>query len=172
MFLPLSSRKWLRLPSRIALLLGLGALTVAAAKPATAQPDLDKGPVRAPQQSAKSFGEVRIWSDGGRIFFSEGDEPQELRLGDTTEARRLRELLEQDGATVNSPRLLPHRLILVGGGGEAIHWGRAQPPKARSNAGNSAIGSNPNLPANPPTKPPEQAGNADHTNMAGADRLK
>ena len=83
-------RKWLHLPSRIALLLGVGALSGTGAIPAMAEPGLHNGPVRAPQQSAKSFGEVRIWSEDGRIYFSEGgNEPRELQLSDTPEARRL-----------------------------------------------------------------------------------
>src|SRR5205807_6984836 len=70
--LPMSFAKWSRLPRRIAALLGMGALSVAGAQPVAAEPDLGKGPMRVPQQSAKSFGEVRIWSEAGRIYISEG----------------------------------------------------------------------------------------------------
>ena len=119
MSLPFS--KWLRLPSRIALLLGLGALSAAAAK--ADAPEMGNEPARVPQQSAKSFGELRVWSDDGRIFVSDaGREAQEFRLGDTPEARHLRQLLEQSGAAAESPLVLPQRIILVGGGGEGIHW--------------------------------------------------
>jgi hypothetical protein len=119
MFLPFS--KWLRLPGRIALLLGMGALSAAAAKADASE--MGGGPSRVPQQSAKSFGELRVWSDDGRIFISEaGRAAEELRLGDTAEARRLKRLLEEDGAAAESPRVLPQRIILVGGGGEGIHW--------------------------------------------------
>jgi len=77
-----------------------------------------------------SFGEVLIWSEDGRIYFSEsGNKAQELRLGDTPQARHLRELLVREGAVAESPRVLQHRLILVGGGGSAIHWGGAQPSR-------------------------------------------
>jgi hypothetical protein len=134
---PLSLRKWLRLPSRIALLLGVGALSAAGAKAAVAEAHLANGLMRVPQQSAKSFGEVRIWSEAGRIYVSEaGKDAQELPLGDTAEARHLRQLLERDGAAAASPRVLHDRIILVGGGGEGIHWapaGKIDNP-ARANA--------------------------------------
>src|SRR5260370_16111583 len=66
---------------------------------------------------------MRAGTADGRIFVSEaGREAQELRLGDTAEARRLKQLLEQDGAAAESQRVLPQRIILVGGGGEGIHW--------------------------------------------------
>src|SRR6478672_10659923 len=123
----MSFAKWLRFPSRIAVLLGMGALSTTGAPPAIAEPELGKGPMRVPQQSAKSFGEVLIWSEGGRIYFSEsGNEAQELRIGDTPQARHLRELLEREGAVAESPRVLQHRLVLVGGGGSAVHWGGTQ----------------------------------------------
>jgi hypothetical protein len=126
MSLPSSLRKWLCLPSRIALLLGVGALSATAAEAAVAEAHLGDGLMRVPQQSAKNFGEVRIWSEAGRIYVSEaGKDPQELPLGDTAEARHLRQLLERDGAAAASPRVLHDRIILVGGGGEGIHWAPA-----------------------------------------------
>src|SRR5204863_3652707 len=79
MSLPLSWRKWLRLPSRIALMLGVGALSAASAEAAVAEAHLDKRLMRVPQQSAKNFGELRIWTEGGRIYLSEGGrDAQEL----------------------------------------------------------------------------------------------
>ncbi len=136
MFLPLSWRNWLRQPSRIALMLGMGALSAASAEAAVAEAKLGDGLTRVPQQSAKNFGELRIWTEGGRIYLSEGDkDAQELSLADTLEARHLRQLLERDGAAVDSPRVLQHRIILVGGGGDGFHWAPAgnvdNPAKAK-----------------------------------------
>jgi hypothetical protein len=167
-------RKWLRLPSRIALLLGVGALSGTGAIPAMAEPGLHNGPVRAPQQSAKSFGEVRIWSEDGRIYFSEGgNEPRELQLSDTPEARRLRQLLEHEGAVAESPRVLQHRMILVGGGGEAIHWGGAPPSKGRDNAGKpEANNGSDNGARAGKAQASGQVSSAEVPNVVGADRRK
>ena len=174
MSLPLSLPKWLHLLSRIALLLGIGALSGAGATPAIAEPDLHNGPVRAPQQSAKNFGEVRIWSEDGRIYFSEsGNEPQELQLGDAPEARHLRQVLEREGAVAGSPRVLPHRMILVGGGGEAIHWGGAPPSKGRGSAGKpEANNGSDNGARAGKGQSSGQVSGADHANVAGPDRRK
>ncbi|HYU13563.1 MAG TPA: hypothetical protein VEK82_13370 [Stellaceae bacterium] len=157
MFLPFS--KWSRLPSRVALLLGLGALSAAGAKADT--PDLAKEPMRVPQHSAKTFGELRIWNDDGRIFVSEsGREAQELLLGDTAEARHLRQLLARDGAAAESPRILLDRIILVGGGGDGFHWAPADRSKSsgRSEAsGTAGFGAvKPSVPVQ--TAPPENSG--------------
>lgn len=122
--LPSFARKWFGLPSRIALLLGIGAISAAASGQADAAPvDQGRDLTRVPQQSVKTFGELRVWSDGGRIYLSEsGGEARELPLGDTAEARHLRQLLERDGAVAGAPFVLQHRIILVGGGGEGFHW--------------------------------------------------
>jgi hypothetical protein len=86
-----SLSRWMRLPSRIALLLGLGALSASAVQANTAEVNAGNAPLRVPQQSAKSFGDLLIWNDGGRIYLSEsGKEAEELRLGDTAEARHLK----------------------------------------------------------------------------------
>jgi hypothetical protein len=136
---PSSLRKWLCLPSRIALLLGMGALSATGAEAAVAEADLGNGLMRVPQQSAKSFGELRIWSEAGRIYLSEGGkEAQELHLGDTPEARHLRQILDRDGAAVDTPRVFQHRILLVRGGGDGLHWAPAgkadHPAKAKAPA--------------------------------------
>jgi hypothetical protein len=161
----MSFAKWLRLPSRIAVLLGMGALSATGAQPAMAEPELGNGPVRVPQQSAKSFGEVLIWSEDGRIYFSEsGNKAQELRFGDTPQARRLRELLDREGAVAERPRVLQHRLILVGGGGAAIHWGGAQSSSTPDSASRAPAIRGSNRTANAPTgNPSAQAENPDRT---------
>jgi hypothetical protein len=176
----MSFAKWSRLPSRIAVLLGMGALSAAVAQPAVAEPDLGKGPTRVPQRSAKSFGEVLIWSEGGRIYFSEsGNEAQELRLGDTPQARHLEALLEREGAVAGSPRVLQHRLILVGGGGSAVHWGGTQSsnvPGSSSNVPDSSSNAPPTrgLRQTSPAagKPSEQARNPEGAKIAGTEKQK
>jgi hypothetical protein len=136
MLIPSSMRNWLRLPSRIALLLGLGALSAAGAR---ADTGAGHGPARVPQQSVKTFGDLLIWSEGERIYVAEaGKEAQELALGDNPETDRLRQLLERDGATAESPRALRDRIILVGGGGDGFHWGPVPQSDSRDKTNRSA----------------------------------
>jgi hypothetical protein len=163
--------RWLRLPSRIALLLGVGALSAAGAK--ADPPKMGNEPAPVPQQSAKSFGELRVWNDAGRIYIAEsGEQAQELRLGDTAEARHLRELLERNGAVADAPHVLQDRVILVGGGGKGIsggHWQRVQPSDTAS--GLPTTGRS-NKAASGAKRPPERIGPAGKTNMAGAEKQK
>jgi hypothetical protein len=134
--LPIFVRKWLSQPSRLALLFGLGALSAVGTDVNAAPIGADKQPVRVPQQSGKTFGELEVWSQDGRIFLSEsGAAPQELALGNTAETRRLKALLEQSGASANSPQTLQHRIILVGGGGDGFHWAPPRPSDASDRAG-------------------------------------
>jgi hypothetical protein len=125
---PGTIKNLLRLPSRIALLLGCGALSATAAQASTSEIGQS---ARVPQQSAKSFGALRVWSDAGRIFTSEpGQRPRELQLGNTPEAAQLRQLLERSGASAESPQVLQERMILVGGGGAGISWAPANRDRA------------------------------------------
>ena len=121
---PSYARKWFGLSSRIALLLGIGAISAAASAQAEATPVDQEGQLApVPQQSVKRFGEMRLWSDGGRIYLSEsGGKARELSLGNTPEAQHLRQLLEHNRAVADAPQLLQHRIILVGGGGNGFHW--------------------------------------------------
>ena len=136
--MPKRVHQWMRLPSRVALLLGLGALSVA---DANAQPGAGLGEdgLRVPQQSAKALDDVRVWSEAGRIWVAEAGKPAEvLRLGDTAEAEALRRMLERDGATATAPRILRDRIILVGAGGEGFHW-EASRPSDNSNKARGAV---------------------------------
>lgn len=121
--MPSSIRNLLNLPSRIALLLGLGALSVAGAKADTGgvlNPDRDSAHV--PQQSAKPLADLVIWKENGRIYVSEGGKPaEELHLGNTAEAEQLMQLLVREGATAAAPHVLRDRVILVGGGGQGFN---------------------------------------------------
>jgi len=147
MSMPSFAQKWLGLSSRIALLFGIGALSAAGAKAEATPVDEGKQPTRVPQQSAKSFGEMRIWSDNGRIYLSESrGEARELVLSDTAEARHLRQLLQRDGAVADAPQVLQHRIILVGGGGEGFHWA---PPQQTTNPATTVAPTAGNVPAQP-----------------------
>ena len=130
---------WLRLPSRIALLLGMTALS-ATTGPDAARAYTGSEPDRVPQQSAKSFGEVLIWLDEGRIYLAEpGKLGEDLCLGDTLEARHLRQLLEQHGATEPSRHVQFGRILLVGGGGCGFDWPSPEKGKPVSNPASSGL---------------------------------
>jgi hypothetical protein len=123
MSLPFSLNGWLRLPSRIALLLGLGALSAAGANASTGEAYADKGTDGVPRPGATAFADFRIWTEGGRIYIAEPGKPgEDLCLGDTLEARDLRQLLEQHGATAASRHVPLARMLLVGGGGCGFDW--------------------------------------------------
>ena len=103
--IPRSLRRWLRLPGRVALILGLGALSTAGARADT--PD---------QAHRTAFRDVLIRSEGGKIYFSEGAKETELRLGATPERDHLLRLLQDHGPA--GVKLDPDpRLIMSGGGG-------------------------------------------------------
>ena len=103
--IPRALRRWLRLPGRAALILGLGALSTTGAQ------------AGAPEQSSLgSFGDTSMRSEGGRIYFSEGGQETELQLGPTPQRDHLLRLLEEQGpAGIKLDR--DPRLIMSGGGG-------------------------------------------------------
>ena len=102
-----SLSQWLRLPGRVALILGLGALSTAGVRADT------------PKQGNLATGDTQIRSDGGRIFLSEGGRETELRLGATPQRAHLLRLLEEHGpAGVKLDR--DPRLIMSGGGGSGF----------------------------------------------------
>jgi hypothetical protein len=138
--LPTYLRKRLRLPRRIALLFGIGAISAVSASADGAPPGSGK-PARIPQQSAKAFGDLRVWSEEGRIYLSEsGGAIQELQFSDTAEALQLKRLLEEGGAVADDPQVMQHRIILVGGGGAGQHWtaGENAPGDAQRSTGPSS----------------------------------
>jgi hypothetical protein len=118
--------KWLRLPSRIALLLGLGTLSAVAARAETGHEMQGAGIEPTGQNQRSTAGDLLIWGEGERLYLSEdGSRAAELRLGDTAEARRLRQLLQQHGGESSGVRL--DRMILAGGGGKGISWSHWKP---------------------------------------------
>jgi hypothetical protein len=121
--------RWLRLPSRLALLLGLGALSAAGARADIARDQPGAGIAPNPHDNPASIGpasigpatggQLLIHTEGGRIFLAEnGGEFQELRLRGVPEDDLLRQLIEANGAA--GIRLGP--MILAGSGGEGFHW--------------------------------------------------
>ena len=98
-----SVTKWLRLPGRVALILGLGALSTAGA-----QADTPPGP--------RASSDTCLRSDGGKIYLSEGGRETELKLGATQQRDRLMRLLEEHGPAGVKLDSDP-RLIMSGGGG-------------------------------------------------------
>ena len=105
-----SGHRWRRLPSRIALILGMGALSTTAA-----QADV---PERA---NLGAFDDVSVRSEGGRIFLSEGGCETALRLSPTPQRDHLLRLLEEHGP--NGVKLdRDPRLIMSSGGGSGFYW--------------------------------------------------
>lgn len=118
MRMPQSFRQWLSLPSRVALILGLGALPAG-----VSQAD-------APDHDGLTLsGDILIRSEGGRIFLSEGGRESELRLSATPERDRLLRLLEEHGAAGVKLDRDP-RLIMSSGGGSGFFWWGARKPAA------------------------------------------
>ena len=106
--IPRSLKRWLRLPGRAALILGLGALSTTDAR------------ADVPEQSGlMAFGDVLIRSQGGKIYLSEGGRETELGLSATAERARLLRLLDEHGAAGIKLDRDP-RLIMSGGGGSGF----------------------------------------------------
>jgi hypothetical protein len=148
--------RWLRLPSRIALILGMGALSTTAAR------------ADAPEQSnPTSFGDRLIRSEGGRIFLSEGGRESELRLSATPERDRLLRLLEERGAAGVKLDRDP-RLIMSSGGGAGFYWWSARKPVTDKPA--PALQNAPQIPAQPRLDPGANPGTTPRDNYPSNDR--
>ena len=154
-----SPRRWLRLPSRIALLLGLGALSTAAARADAGQGQPDAGIAPFTQGQQARPGELLIRTEGGRIYLSEGgSEFHELQLVDTAHASMLKQLLENNGAEQAAGiRLTP--MLLAGDGGSGFHWapadrtGRSGKPGGAHGLGTPAKAATPAGPTAPEQTP-------------------
>jgi hypothetical protein len=131
---PHSLSRWLRLPSRIALLLGLGALSVTGAAACAPEPAADPTTPPASEKDRLNFADLVIKSEGGRISLSEGSGAfKALRLADTAEAQLLKEILARQGATPTALRL--KSTILAGAGGDGFHWAPATRPNVQDKSG-------------------------------------
>jgi hypothetical protein len=144
---PLSLPRWLRLPSRVALVLGLGALSAP-----VAQADLPEN-----RMLPAGLGDTLIRSENGKIYLSEGGREIELRLGATPERDRLFRLLEEHGPAGIRLEADP-RLIMSGGGGTGFSlWERTKssdkPPPGPAQE-------------NMPPKPPQQGSTPNDPNPA------
>jgi hypothetical protein len=135
-----SLHRWLRLPSRIALILGLGALSTTGA-PAEAQ------------ANQTAFDDARIRSDGGRIYLSEGGRETELRLSATPQRDRLLRLLEEHGPVGVKLDRDP-RLIMSSGGGAGFYWWGQ---KKSTPDGAAPAGSAPSPQVTEPSSSPKQS---------------
>jgi len=115
--IPRSLRHWLRLPGRLALILGVGALSTAGARADAS--DLADRP---------AFGDLQIRSEAGKIYFSEGGrEFQELRLSPTPQRNHLLRLLEEHGPARVKLDRDPHLLMSSGGGSSFFWWNKKAP---------------------------------------------
>ena len=113
-----SNAAWLRLPSRIALLLGLGALSAASGPAEGATPQRDTA-------SGAGLADLFVRTEGGRIYLSEnGKGFRELRLGPEEQENVLSRLLERGGAT-DPAGIRLHPTLLAGSGGAGFHWAPA-----------------------------------------------
>ena len=140
MAIPRSLHRWLRLPSRIALILGLGALSTAGASADA-------------QANQTVSGGALIRSDGGKIYLSEGGRETELRLTATPQRDRLLRLLEEHGpAGVKLDR--DPRLIMSSGGGAGFYWWGQ---KKSTPEGVAPAGSAPSPQVTEPSSSPKQS---------------
>jgi hypothetical protein len=148
MAIPFFAHRWFRLPSRIALILGLGALsTTSVGAPTDAQAN----------QTAS--GDALIRSDGGKIYLLEGGRETELQLGATPQRDRLLRLLEEHGPAGVK---LDHdpRLIMSSGGGAGFYWWGQ---KKSATEGTTPSGSAPPPQATAPSGSPKQSAPRDRS---------
>jgi hypothetical protein len=132
----LSLSKWLSLPSRIALLLGLGALSATGASASAPETAADPPNSSTSEKDPPNFADLVIRSEGGRIYLAEGGGPfKALGLGDTAEAQLLKEIVERQGATPTAIRV--KATILAGAGGDGFHWAPVTRPDVQGKSGSS-----------------------------------
>jgi len=146
----------LRLPSRAALLLGLSALSTTGVQADTRQPASASGPESLSQERLASD-QLRLWSDGERLYVSERGATEVFDLGDSAEARHLHRLLQEQGTAMASDGMRFDRIILAGGGGDGFHW----TPAAKSRAGENAATTHTTLPRKPKAGNQDQGPSAD-----------
>jgi len=118
-----------QLPALAALTLGFGGLLGGDAR--ADRPQIQP-PGATPQpagQSASRLHEVAMRIEGENIFISQGGSAfEELRLGDTPEAARLRKLLREAGAARQSVSVPVGSMIVASGGGS----GKGEKPRQKA----------------------------------------
>jgi hypothetical protein len=136
------ARQWLGSTGRAGLLLGLGAFAATVARADT-------------PPSAAGASDMQLVGKDGRIWLSEaGGDFRELRLGDTAEARHLKQLIEKRGPA-------PLRLnstVLAGGGGMGFHWWGPAKPESPDKAGTPGKPGKADKAVPPQKKDPVEAG--------------
>jgi hypothetical protein len=145
----------LRLPSRVALLLGLSALSTTGVQADTRQPS--SGGPEALSQERLAPDQLRLWSDGKRLYVSEGGATEIIDLRDSPEARHLHHLLQEQATTRASDGMHFDRMILAGGGGDGFHWA----PAAKTKAGDNSATPRTALPRKPKVGNQDQPPSAD-----------
>ncbi len=136
-------RRWLRLPSGLALLLGLGALSAG-----------DARAEMSPDQPAVPAGDLLIRTTVDGLYLSEGGGAfTRLHLGDTPETRALQAVLAQHPDAASGVRISP--TILAGGGGAGFSWGPA-PTRPPAPATPSPVTTSPAPPTAPAAPTPKQ----------------
>jgi len=124
MRLPGSIRKWLHFPSRIGLMVGLGALSAAGAQ----------ADATAAQDNGNLAQNLRIRLEGGQVYISErGSDFRKLPLGDSAETRQFVQLLKS--ANSSEVEANSREIILAGAGGGGFHWAPANTTDSRGNRG-------------------------------------
>jgi hypothetical protein len=118
MALPRSLGRWLLLPSRVALILGIGALSTTGARADVPEPG-----------NATPFGGVLVRSQAGRIYLSEGGRETELRPSATPQHSHLLRLLEEHGSAGVKLNCDPY-LLMSSGGGSSFFWRNTKAPVA------------------------------------------
>jgi hypothetical protein len=116
---------WSKLSALGALVLGTSLAQVAQADRAQAQPVVTP---ETSQAGATSQNEVAVRMHGDSVYIVQsGGAFEELRLGDTPEARHLRQLLREAGA-LQQPISIPIGAMIVASGGGS---GKGEKPKGR-----------------------------------------
>jgi hypothetical protein len=155
MAIPRIANRWLRLPGRIALILGLGALSTAGARADSAQAD------------GSALGNAMVRTEGGKIYLSEGGRETELRLSATPQRDHLLRLLEEHGPAGIKLDHNP-RLIMSGGGGTGFYWWGSRKPISENPA--PALQNPPQAPTQPRLDPGANQGRAPRDNDPPNDR--
>jgi hypothetical protein len=130
-----SGRRWFCLPSRLALILGMGALSTTGAQAEMAD-----------RNELNSSDGTLVRAEAGRIYLTEGGRETELRLSASPERDHLLRLLQEHGsAGVKLDR--DPRLIMSGGGGTGFYWWGTKKPV--SDKQTQPLRNTPRLPASP-----------------------
>jgi hypothetical protein len=167
MYIPACVRRRLRLPSKIALLLGLGALSLGVHGEISQDREFE-GVGAVPQADRIGLGELSVRMEDGRVYVAEAGKAFELlNLGETPEALVLKQVLATSPAASAPAGMRLRPTILAGGGGQGYHWTRVPvPPAADGPAGSSGAdqtsarnGSLPPGQAGPGSKPPASENN-------------